>query len=457
MIRYGLPIRRRRLGFLLCAMSVLAGGGLAAAPNGWTTGGPAAAEVAALAVDPTNGLILYSSVYGYGLFRSSDAGASWSRIGPPGKFVSTLAVGVDGSVYAGFGVGGLLTSRDRGLTWIELVPDFPNALHAPYVLFIHVDPADANILYVGRGGVGLSGDILGGLSRSTDRGAHWVSADSGLPRGDARAVASNPIAPAILIAGTGSSGVFKSTNRGDGWSALQAPTTGAVTDVAFNTVNPAVLYVATLERGVFKSGDGGGTFSPSSSGLSDLRITGLAIDPTRPGTLYASGPSGVFQSTDAGGTWNFLNAGLTNLNVRSLRIDSTGLFLHAGTDAGVFDLVVPADPTVLRLNPGRPFSATLSARDPRTGRTASGMAISQSSLFGYFSIPGITGNVGNPEVFVKVLDGTALNGRFWVFYGGLTDLEYTLTVKDDTSGQSKSYTKEAGSPCGGFDTSAFGP
>jgi hypothetical protein len=60
-------------------------------------------------------------------------------------------------------------------------------------------------------------------------------------------------------------------------------------------------------------------------------------------------------------------------------------------------------------------------------------------------------------VFVKLLDGTAINGKYWFFYGGLTDLEYTLTVTDDTTGLPKTYTKPAGSECGGSDTAAFPP
>ncbi len=82
------------------------------------------------------------------------------------------------------------------------------------------------------------------------------------------------------------------------------------------------------------------------------------------------------------------------------------------------------------------FSATLTAQDPRTGKTGGGQAIPQNDLFGYFSIPALTNDPSNPEVFVKVLDGRTVNGRFWVFYGGLTDLQYTLTVRD-----TKAYSK----------------
>ena len=43
----------------------------------------------------------------------------------------------------------------------------------------------------------------------------------------------------------------------------------------------------------------------------------------------------------------------------------------------------------------------------------------------------------NLEVFVKVLDGRAVNGFYWLFYGGLTSLEYTVTVTDVVTGESR--------------------
>jgi hypothetical protein len=58
-------------------------------------------------------------------------------------------------------------------------------------------------------------------------------------------------------------------------------------------------------------------------------------------------------------------------------------------------------------------------------------------------------------VFVKVLNGRAINGHFWVFYGGLTDLEYTITVRDTATGQVPNYFKAGGSADGGFDVLAF--
>lgn len=122
------------------------------------------------------------------------------------------------------------------------------------------------------------------------------------------------------------------------------------------------------------------------------------------------------------------------------------------------DFVAPgncvANANNLCLNSGR-FRIALVATDQRTGNSAVGITIPQTNLFGYFSLPGLTGNADNPEVFVKIVDGRAFNGFFWIFYSGLTDFEYALVVVDTTTGQVKVYQKAAGSACGFFDTNAF--
>jgi hypothetical protein len=100
---------------------------------------------------------------------------------------------------------------------------------------------------------------------------------------------------------------------------------------------------------------------------------------------------------------------------------------------------------------------TLSATDPRTGATGQGQVISQTDIFGLFSIPDITGNAGNPEVIVKMVDASAIGQSYWVFFGALTDLEYTLTVTEVATGHTKEYhNAQVGTTvCGQFDTSGF--
>jgi PKD repeat protein len=113
----------------------------------------------------------------------------------------------------------------------------------------------------------------------------------------------------------------------------------------------------------------------------------------------------------------------------------------------------------LRLMSSHPFDITLTAQDPRTGSTGVGQVVSQNDIYGTFSIPAITGNAGNPEVIVKMVDATGIGQSYWVFYGALTDLTYTLSVREVATGTIKSYNdaRVGSTVCGKFDTSGFGP
>ncbi len=85
--------------------------------------------------------------------------------------------------------------------------------------------------------------------------------------------------------------------------------------------------------------------------------------------------------------------------------------------------------------------------------TGLGHALTGTDETGYFWFFSST----NTELVVKVLDGRGVNGKFWVFYGGLTDVEYEIEVTDTVTGAIKTYLKPAGSLTGGADTSAFTP
>lgn len=110
----------------------------------------------------------------------------------------------------------------------------------------------------------------------------------------------------------------------------------------------------------------------------------------------------------------------------------------------------------LVLSSAHPFNITLVATDQHHGNiTGAGVALPQTDTFGYFSLPSLTQNPSNPEVFVKVLDARTINGSYWIFYGHLTDLVYDLTVTDTVTGISVTYHKDAGVTAGGADTSSF--
>ncbi len=62
----------------------------------------------------------------------------------------------------------------------------------------------------------------------------------------------------------------------------------------------------------------------------------------------------------------------------------------------------------------------------------------------------------NVELVVKVLDGRPINGYFWVFYGALSNVAFTVTVTDTETGERKVYQNPLGTFASVGDTQAFG-
>ena len=85
------------------------------------------------------------------------------------------------------------------------------------------------------------------------------------------------------------------------------------------------------------------------------------------------------------------------------------------------------------------------------GHERRGNARSRDGRHGYFWF--FSSN--NVELVIKVLDGRAVNNKFWVFYGALSDVQYTITVTDTQTGTVKTYTNPQGSLASVADTSAF--
>jgi hypothetical protein len=137
--------------------------------------------------------------------------------------------------------------------------------------------------------------------------------------------------------------MFKSTNAGGSWNPVNTGLTDLrVSVLAIDPQNSQIVYAGTLGGGMFKSANAGGSWSPACTGLTDLIVLALAIDPQNPQILYAGTyQGGVFRSANAGGVWSPVNTGLTNLGVLALAIDSQNpQTLYAGTNgSGVFRLL----------------------------------------------------------------------------------------------------------------------
>jgi hypothetical protein len=245
---------------------------------------------------------------------------------------------------------------------------------------------------------------------------------------------------------TGATGAGKPVRQNDIFGYFSIPS------LTFDPSNPEVFVKILDGRGV------NGKFWVFYGSLTDFEFTLTVFDTDTQQTKNYTKPAGEacgkydVGAFGVGDSFAIASAGVLSTELHAMRLGRE----PAGLDAPVPspDVGCVTTETSLCLLQSR-FSVTLAARDQRTDRTATGRTIPRNELFGYFALPELTGDPNNVEVFVKILDGRGVNGRFWVFFGGLTDLEYTLTVRDAGTAAEKRYVKDAGSACGKFDTEAF--
>jgi hypothetical protein len=129
---------------------------------------------------------------------------------------------------------------------------------------------------------------------------------------------------------------------------------------------------------------------------------------------------------------------------------AVAVLLVLGT-TGIARAACTASDTTLCLNGGR-FSASVAWTDFQ-GRTGVGTATPITADTGYFWFFSST----NIELVIKVLDARTVNGKFWVFFGALSNVEYTLTVTDTVTGAQKQYVNPSGQFASVGDTKAFDP
>jgi hypothetical protein len=142
-----------------------------------------------------------------------------------------------------------------------------------------------------------------------------------------------------------------------------------------------------------------------------------------------NGPQAVIAEND--GNWNLIVGNLTDAYVQTLSA--------ASCSPSAFSLCL--DDSRFRLD--AQFS------NPLTGTIGSGNPVPLSAGAGalWFFDPSL------PELVIKVIDGTALNGHHWVFFASLTDVEFDLTVTDTQTGAQRVYHNAAGTLASQADTS----
>lgn len=421
-----------------------------------STKGLSARDIRSIVMDHS-GATVYAADYRGRVFKSTDRGQSWASAGSGLEGLQIFALAIDPSspvtLYAAaFDAldAGVYKTTDGGATWRVAVATGRSA-----VFSVEIDPANPTTVYAGTGSSNSSYVI-----KSTDGGQSWIMGGPVGLGGGVRALAIDPTNTATIYAGT-FGGALKSTDAGTTWTPINTGLASLhVNSVAVNPNFPSTIYAGT-GAGVFKSLNAGANWAPMNTGLATLFVTSVVIDPSSPETVYAGTgsfsipASGIYRSLNGGKAWTPLNAGLTNQDVNVLLIDpSSPNRLYAGTRGGVYDYTTIAQcvgsATILCLNNGA-YRVT-SRWQTRDGRSGYGQAVAVGGDSGYFTFF----SPANVEVLVKVLNGCAINGRFWVFAGGLTDVNVVMTVTAIATGETKTYVNGQGTPFQPLqDTEAF--
>ena len=318
-------------------------------------------------VNPTNPNIVYASFWGYGIYKSTDAGSSWVHLttGLPAGGFTRIELAVSPSngdvIYASFAstsydLLGLYKSIDGGDNWTQLsgTPDYlyPQGFYDHCII---VDPADPNIVYAG--GVFPYNASYHGLVMTTDGGSSWsditIASNGTRLHPDIQTLAIGP--DGTLWVGC-DGGVWKTTNPGASWTNLNYGLgISQFYSVGLHPTRPDSLLGGTQDNGTplyygnlswseVSGGDGGpclfdwydpGYYFTTYIKLQDIYLyhngayqddiagpwvssgdrvswanAPLVMDPQNHNVIYA-GTFRVWRTTDYGSTWDSISVDLT--------------------------------------------------------------------------------------------------------------------------------------------------
>lgn len=220
--------------------------------------------------------------------------------------------------------------------------------YAPFA----VDPARQGVIYYGTHR----------LYRSTNRGDSWsaISGDLSKGQGSISAIAVAAAAAGAVYVGASDGNVQVTTNNGAAWTNVtKAPLPNRwVSDIAVVHNDARTAYVVfngfnTHTPGapghVFKTADGGGSWRNISSNLPDAPALSIALDRDAAGALYIGTDVGVFRSLDDGASWQPFGDGLPNVAVVDLALNPDADTLVAGTHGrSVWRIQIGATPLSTR-------------------------------------------------------------------------------------------------------------
>ncbi len=311
-------------------------------------------SIGALAVAPSDPRVIYVGAgeaaqrpdlgTGDGMYKSTDAGATWTHLGlrdsqQIGQVVvdpkdpNRLFVAALGHPYGPNTERGIFRSTDGGQSFERVLYKDENTGGTDVLL----DPSNSNIVYAAlwqaRQGPWENGDFRGpnsGLFKSIDGGTTWRQLAGGFPTWDADrlgriGIGISPSRPTRLFAVVESRtpGLFRSDDAGESWTRVNSdPRVLArpsdATDVRVHPTNPDIVIVPTIVT--WKSTDGGHTFTAIRGAPGGDDYQRAWFNPDNPDIIAMTSDQGAVISLNGGESWS------------SWYNQATAAFYHVTTD-----------------------------------------------------------------------------------------------------------------------------
>jgi photosystem II stability/assembly factor-like uncharacterized protein len=277
------------------------------------------------------------------LYRSLDNGRTWQIVGSgPNTAINALTVrpGSESILYAGSAGGplgkseSLWRSEDNGQTWHRYnlnLPANPDRMLPP-ITALAADPRQPEVLYVGTDGQGVyrfEGNRLG----------YQLVGGQTLANGHVRDLVVGSAGQLYALTG---GGLFVIT--GDVWQPVDSLPDFPISLIA-RADEPQTMLAGSASSGIYRSTDAGHTWDNRSAGLeiipgTALRVTALAVEKQNQNSLVAATAYGVGSRIAPGHLYRSHNGGTDWVKVATLDSVVNNLTLnngivHAATELGM--------------------------------------------------------------------------------------------------------------------------
>lgn len=295
-----------------------------------------------IVVDPKDSNVLWlgtgensnprAAMYGDGLYKSTDAGETWTRVGfetsehiaeiiVDPRNSNVVYVASQGPLWSSGGDRGVFKTMDGGKTWKNVL----NISADTGANGLAMDPVNADILYATtwqrRRGVGqfIGGGPESGVYKTTDGGAKWTKLTKGLPAGDMGRIAialdgkvkptrvyllANAVTRAAQAAGKNESGFYRSDDAGLTFRRMEPDPPASAT--AAGAAAAAGQAAPPAGQPAAPAGQGRGRAAGPYAGGDPGYYHEIFVDPIRPDTIWSVNTY-LERSDDGGKTWRGIN------------------------------------------------------------------------------------------------------------------------------------------------------